>query len=139
MNQIYFTGSQWIGMIGIGSSLWLSGVIAIRSFPNLLFGDTFRQLASYAAVFPLIYSTLVGSEYILGLSIDQRLASTTVMSVTALFLDGSALMWFPELYENPELNKIKSPLALRHSRRGAAWLLWTFGAGFAMALYTHLK
>ena len=134
-----FSGVQWVGMIGIGASLWVAGVLAIRYLSDILFGSKSRQILSYVAAFPINYVSVVAAEFLLGLRVDQRLVTTTIMGVTALFLDGTAMMWAPELYENPSLNKIKSPMAIRYSRQGAAWLLWTFGAVFAMGLYTHMN
>ena len=133
------SGGQWLGLIGIGGILWGAGVMIIRSFPQLLFGGSFRQVSSFVLAFPMTYVNLIVSEWLLGVRADQRLVSTSIISTAALFLDGAALMWSPELYENPSLNKIKSPLAIRYSRQGAAWLLWTFGVGFAIALYQHLN
>jgi hypothetical protein len=139
MYEASISGGQWVGLIGIGGLLWATGVMMIRYFHQILFGSQSRQVLSYVASFPLNYVSLVMSERLLGLRPDQRLVSTTIIGTTALFLDGTAMMWSPELYENPSLNRIKSPLAMRFSRQGAAWLLWTFGAAFAMALYTHLN
>lgn len=139
MYEASISGSQWVGLIGIGGLLWATGVMMIRYFHQILFGSQSRQVLSYVAAFPLNYVSLVMSERLLGLRPDQRLLSTAIIGTTALFLDGTAMMWVPELYENPSLNRIKSPLAMRFSRQGAAWLLWTFGAAFAMALYTHLN
>jgi len=139
MYDASISGPQWVGLIGIGGLLWATGVMVIRYFHQILFGSQSRQVLSYVAAFPLNYVSLVMSERLLGLRPDQRLLSTAIIGTTALFLDGTAMMWVPELYENPSLNRIKSPLAMRFSRQGAAWLLWTFGAAFAMALYTHLN
>jgi len=139
MYEASISGPQWVGLIGIGGLLWATGVMVIRYFHQILFGSQSRQVLSYVAAFPLNYVSLVMSERLLGLRPDQRLLSTAIIGTTALFLDGTAMMWVPELYENPSLNRIKSPLAMRFSRQGAAWLLWTFGAAFAMALYTHLN
>ena len=133
------TGGQWLGLIGIGGILWGAGVMVIRCFPQLLFGDSFRQVSSYVFAFPMTYFNLIVSEKLLGIRADQCFVSTAIISAAALFLDGMALMWSPGFYENPSLNKIKSPLAIRYSRQGAAWLLWTFGAGLAIALYRHLN
>lgn len=133
------SGGQLLGLIGIGGILWGAGVMIIRSFPQLLFGSSFRQVWSFVVAFPMTYMNLVVAEWLLGVRAEQRLVSTAIISAAALFLDGSALMWSPELYENPSLHKIKSPLAIRYSRQGAAWLLWTFGAGLAIALYQHLN
>ena len=132
------SGGQWVGLIGIGGILWGAGVMIIRYLPQLLFGDTVRQVSSFALAIPMTYMNLIVSEMLLGIRADQRLVSTAIISTAALFLDGMALMWSPELYENPSLNNIKSPLAMRYSRQGAAWLLWTFGVGLAIALYPFL-
>ena len=133
------SAGQWLGLIGIGGVLWGAGVMIIRSFPQLLFEGPVRQLSSFILAFPMTYFNLIVSEMLLGIRADQRLVSTSIISAAALFLDGMALMWAPEFYENPSLSKTKSPLAIRYSRQGAAWLLWTFGVGFAIALYPHLK
>ena len=74
--------------------------------------------------------------YVLHVSSVARLDSVVVMTAIATLLDGVALMWFPQVYENSELMARNSPLAVLLSRRGAAWILWGVGAGLVLALLT---
>ena len=135
----FFTGSQWAGLVGLGGLYWGIAAMAIRHFPQTLFGSPIRQLTTFLALLPVGYPILCFSEALLGIPAAQRLVSTSVMSAFALFLDGTAFMWFPAVYENPSLSKIKSPLAIHYSRQGAASILWGVGALLTVALIKHLE
>ena len=134
-----FPGGQLVGLIGLGGIYWGAAAMVIRSFPQSLFGSPLRQVGTCVVLFPVSYATLRFSEALLGVPAEQRLVSTSIMCAAALFLDGTAFMWFPELYENPSLNKLKSPLAIEYSRQGAASILWGVGALLTIALIKHLE
>lgn len=131
-----FSQSQLVGFIGLGAFFWGVGVAAIRYGSNILFGSKNRQIVSFIIAIPTAYATIRFSEELLSVHPKQRLAATAIMSCTALFLDGTALMWFPTLYENPSIRKKNSFSSLTLSRMGAAWLLWTFGINLFIGLFT---
>ncbi len=134
MHSQHLTQAHLYGLIGLGGSFWVVGVLTIRYTGHILFANNVRRLSSYIASIPISYFTLFFSEGLLGISSKQRLVSMVVMSVTALLMDGAALMWFPTLYENPLQKKKNLQLATTLSRMSAAWLLWTFGVGLGIAL-----
>jgi hypothetical protein len=73
---------------------------------------------------------MVFSEGLLGIGRQQRLASVILMTASATLFDGTALMWFPILYENPTIRKTNLPAAVVFSRMGAAWILYSVAASF---------
>ena len=88
-------------------------------------------------IFPVTYGAIRLTEAVLGISPVARVDSVVVMTAIATLLDGAALMWFPVIYENSALMKTNSSLAMLLSRRGAAWILWGFGAGLVLSLLLH--
>ena len=131
-----FSQFQLLELIGLGGFFWVAGVVTIRYGSNILFGSKNRRIVSFIGAIPMAYATIRFSEELLSLYPKQRLAATAIMSCAALFLDGTALMWFPTLYENPSTRKKNSFSSLTFSRMGAAWLLWTFGINLFIALVT---
>ena len=128
-----------MGLVGLGGLFWGVAALVIRSFPQTLFGTSVRQMTTYLILLPVGYPLLNFTEAILGIPAAQRLVSTSVMCAAALFLDGTAFMWVPAVYENPSLSKIKSPLAMHYSRQGAASILWGVGALLTVALIKHFE
>ena len=72
------------------------------------------------------------SEGLVGIGVKQRLISVILMTASATFFDGVALMWFPILYENPIIRKTNPPAAVVISRMGAAWILYGVAASFGI-------
>ena len=134
-----FTNGQSLGLIAFGGIFWGAAAMKIRYFPQIFYSNPIRQAGAFVVAFPATYSMMRLSESLLDLRVDQRLVSTSVMCAAALFLDGIAFMWFPDLYENPSLSQIKSPLAIQYSRQGAAWILWGVGAALTIALATTMN
>ena len=130
------TSSQVYGLLGFGGLYWATAALAIRSAPEALLGNENRQIMSFTGIVPVTYGAIRLAEAVLSISSVARLDSVVVMTAIATLLDGAALMWFPQIYENPELMKRNSPLAMLLSRRGAAFILWGVGAGLVLALLT---
>ena len=132
-----FSSNQLFGLIGLGGVFWAAAALTIRSAPELLFGNQNRQVLSYLAAAPVsLYGFIRPTEILLGISPSARVYTTVILSASALLLDGIAMMWFPHIYENPDLMKRNNALALLYSRRGAAWILWGVGVGLIVALLT---
>ena len=134
----FLTGGQLWSLIGLGTLYWAAAAMMIRHFPQAYFGSPARQVGTYLTAFPVGFSAMRLAEVLFGIRVEQRLVTASILSACALILDGIAFMWFPELYENPSLSKIKSPLAIRYSRQGAAFLLWGVGISLVVALVSHL-
>ena len=130
------TSNQIYGLIGFGGFYWATAALAIRSVPEALLGNESRQIISFVGTFPVSYAGMRLTEAVLGINPLARVESVVIMGATATLLDGVALMWFPEIYENPELAKQDRSLAVLLSRRGAAWILWGGGALLVIALVT---
>ena len=131
-----FSQFQLFGFVGLGAFFWGVGVVTIRYGSNILFGNELRRIGSFIGAIPMAYATIRISEELLSVNPRQRLAATAIMACVALLLDGTALTWYPTLYENPSLRKKNSFASLTFSRMGAAWLLWTFGLNLFVPLFT---
>ena len=77
------------------------------------------------------------SEGLLSTTPKQRLTATVILTCSALLLDGIAMMWLPNLYENQSLKKKNSFTSIYFSRMGAAAILWGGGIGLLIALLTQ--
>ena len=127
-----FSQFQIFSLCSLGVIYWGLGVLAIRHAGHIMFANDRRRFGMYLASIPLLYVTMVFSEGIVGISSKQRLISAILMTISAIFLDGTALMWFPTLYENPTIRKTNPPAAVVISRMGAAWILYTIAASFCV-------
>jgi hypothetical protein len=135
MLTLMFSSNQLFGLVGLGGVFWATAAFTIRSVPEILFGNPNRQIMSYLAAFPVsFYGFIRPTEIILGISPSARVYTSVILSAAALLLDGIAMMWFPHIYENPELMKKDNTMGLLFSRRGASWLLWGVGVGLTVAL-----
>ena len=129
---------QVTGLVGFGSFYWAVAAFAIRSRPKTLFGSGTNQLVTYASLVPISYAGIRVMEVALSLSPRHRLITASVSSATALFLDGIAMMWFPEqVYENPEIRKVNPSSAVLFARMGASAILWGVGVILTIAITTN--
>jgi hypothetical protein len=120
----------------LGVIYWGLAVLAIRHAGHIMFANDLRRFIMYLASIPLLYVTMVFSEGLVGIDRKQRLASVILMTASATLFDGTALMWFPILYENPTIRKTNLPAAVVISRMGAAWILYGVAASFFIVALT---
>ena len=73
--------------------------------PEALFGNENRQIMSFVGIFPVSYASMCLTEAVLDINPLAQLESVVIMGATATLLDGAALMWSRQIYENPELAK----------------------------------
>ena len=52
------------------------------------------------------------TEAVLDISPLARVESVVIMGATATLLDGAALMWFPQIYENPAVSEAKQLVSI---------------------------
>ena len=136
MFQPYISNGQFYGLLGLGSFYWAAAAVAIRYAGHVLFRSRESELTFFASLAPISYGVMSFSESVIGLDTRHRLVSASIMSSMALLLDGTAFMFFPEVYENPEMSKTDRQKAVYHSRKGAASILWGVGVILGIALYT---
>jgi hypothetical protein len=132
----HFNQGEVFSLIGLGAFFWGLGVVQIRYGGHIMFANNIRRICSFIGAIPLGFLLIWFSEKLLSISPKQRLTSTAIIATTAIMLDGTALMWFPTLYENPSLRKKNSFSSNSVLRMSAAFLLWAFGISFAIALLT---
>lgn len=127
-----YSQGQTFGLISLGVIGWGAAALAVRYGSQIMFANDLRRFASFLGAPPSLYLYLRCGENLAQVSPRDRLTTASLMLTPALFLDGIAMMWFPDLYEDPSLRKTNPPLAVSNSRMGAAWIL--FGAGVVLGL-----
>lgn len=108
----------------LGIIFWFSFVVIIRVLGETVFSYNNPLMAVlYILSFPIVYVALLLSQAISRLPMREMFMPVVVMTVTAMFLDGFAIGFMPQLYgENPE-----------HVMHAAAWILWGAAAGILVA------
>ena len=131
-----FSQFQVANLAGLGAIYWGIGTYIIRRFGPVIYVNDLRRLSMFASFVPVSYALIYFSEVIVGINSKDRLTSTVIMCTSSLFLDGIALMWFPTIYENPELKQQNQSAAVTGSRMAAASILGGVGIILAVALLT---
>jgi hypothetical protein len=111
-------------LAAIGAVLWFMAAMFIRFVGPLGAFHGIWVPILYALAAPVLAPAILLGPRAAGLPRERVLTSVSVMSVTALFLDGVCLAWFRGLYGT-------DPVVILG---GAAWLLWAVGAALALAL-----
>jgi hypothetical protein len=118
------TVGRIVVLAAIGAVLWLLAALFIRFVGPM---GAFRGIwvpILYALAVPVLAPAIILGRRSAGLPRVDTLTAVSIMSATALFLDGVALAWFRGLYGT-------DPAVILG---GAAWLLWGVGVGLALAL-----
>ena len=131
-----FSQFQVAGLVGLGTIYWGMAAYKIRYLGPIAYANDLRRISMFLSLLPLSYVLIRFSEGILGINSKERLAATTIMCSSALLLDGIAFMWFPTIYENPELKQKNPAAAVTVSRMGAALILGGVGVILGIALLT---
>ena len=113
-----------IGMlVALGAVLWLVATIEIRlrpaAFLDPLHGTIRFIVAPLAGWISVWLCKFIGR-----LSPEQLLPGVALVGTVAMMIDGAALQWFSRIYGPDE----------KTLRLAAAWLLWGYGAAFAVAV-----
>jgi hypothetical protein len=131
-----FSQFQVASLAGLGAIYWGMAAYKIRRFGPVAYANDLRRISMFLSLLPIGYVVIRFSEAILGINSKERLTTTTIMCSSALLLDGIAFMWFPTIYENPELKQKNPPAAVTVSRMGAALILGGVGILLGIALFT---
>jgi len=111
----------------MGAALWFIAALFVQYFGEILFTGGFAHIATFAATLVLAPTLVWTVAKIISVPLTQMLVPTTILTVTALILDGAAITWTPALYGGPG----------QTLTYGAAWLLWGVGSVFLSALVMH--
>lgn len=123
------TASQLsIGQIAIlaiyGTILWFLAAILVRNFGPMGLLDGVWGIITYALVVPSTVPAIIAARPLARLRRDQTVVGITVVTATALLLDGIAHAWFPAIYGSHPALIVK----------GAAAIFWGAGVGLVLAL-----
>ncbi|CAN0557604.1 unnamed protein product [Ectocarpus sp. 12 AP-2014] len=103
----------------IGAILWFIAAMIIQFFPDMFLGGTTGMILFLVSI-PGTWITVYLLMKVTGLPRAHIFSATCVGVVTAMFLDGVAITWVPQLYGGTG----------DHLANGAAWLL--FGVALFM-------
>jgi hypothetical protein len=106
----------------LGAFFWFVAAILVRTIAPLGALEGGWRVVTYALVVPGTVPVLLLGRALAGLPRAHTGSVATIMSASALLLDGSAFAWFPGLYGADN----------SHHLGGAASILW--GAGVALIL-----
>ncbi len=116
--------AQVIALIGIGTLLWFLGVLFLRwaSASGLMAGVD--QMIVYALIIPVTWPLIRFAPQAVRLPATDTLFAASVMSMTALLIDGVIIGYLPFVYSSdPAL-----------ARACAGGLLWAVGVAMALGL-----
>ena len=131
-----FSQFQVANLAGLGAIYWGVAAYILRRFGPAVFANDLRRLSMFLSLVPVSYIVIRFSEALVGINLKDRVTSTAIMCSSALLLDGIAFMWFPTIYENPELKQKNQHAVVTVSRMAAASILGGVGIILAVALLT---
>ena len=111
----------------LGAVLWFVAAVFVHIYGAVLFTGGALHVVVFAATLMLSPGLVWAVAKLIRTPVSAMLVPTTVLTVTALFLDGAAITWWPVLYGG-------TGQTLTY---GAAWLLWGVGSVFLSALLMH--
>lgn len=111
-------------LLAFGVLLWFGAAMLVRLLVPMGALDGAARLVTYALVVPGTIPAVLVAQRLARLDRQQTAKGITIVTATALLLDGVAFAWFPSLYgPDPALH-----LA------GAAVILWGAGVGLVLGL-----
>jgi hypothetical protein len=123
-NAQQLTAIQIVILAIYGAMLWFAAAMLVRAIGPMGALDGGWRLLSYALVIPGTVPAIIIARPIAKLRADQTIAGISVVTATALLLDGIAHAWFPAIYGTDPALIVK----------GAAAIFWGAGVGLVLAL-----
>jgi hypothetical protein len=123
-NAQQLTAIQIVILAIYGAVLWFAAAMLVRAIGPMGALDGGWRLLSYALVIPGTVPAIMIARPIAKLRADQTIAGISVVTATALLLDGIAHAWFPAIYGTDPALIVK----------GAAAIFWGAGVGLVLAL-----
>ncbi|MBO0929939.1 hypothetical protein [Fibrella aquatilis] len=116
--------------ITLGAFFWLNAALIIHFVGATVFSAHNPAMAlAFAAAIPITVLSIYITRWVSGLAFGELLRPIVIMTFTATFLDGIALVWFRQLYAD----------SFEIALHGAAWILWGVGLGLLAAFYGDVK
>ncbi len=119
-----FAPRQTSLLVVYGIFLWFVAANLVRVIGPMGALDGTAGLITFALVIPGTVPTLIIMRWIAKLRRDQTAIGVTIVTASALLMDGMAHAWFPQLYGTDPLLIIK----------GAAAIFWGAGVGLVLGL-----
>jgi hypothetical protein len=122
--------SKLLLFIGLGIAFWYQAAMIIKFFGVSVFTEHNPKLILFFFLaIPITIVSMYITALLTKLKIYELLRPVVIMTFTATFLDGIALVWFRHLYSE----------SFEVAMHGAAWILWGAGLGllFAYVLETR--
>lgn len=120
--------SKLLLFIVLGTAFWLNAAMIIRFFGKAVFTEgNPKMMLFFGLAIPLTLVSMYIAKLVGNVRFDELLKPLVVMTFTATFLDGIALVWFRRLYSD----------SFEVALHGAAWILWAVGLGLLFSYYPY--
>jgi Family of unknown function (DUF5367) len=116
--------------VALGAAFWYQAAMIINFFGESVFTENNPKLMLFFFIaVPLTIASMYVTALISKLKLYELLKPVVIMTFTATFLDGIALIWFRHLYSD----------SFEVAMHGAAWILWGVGLGLLFAFILENK
>jgi Family of unknown function (DUF5367) len=116
--------------ITLGVVFWYQAAMIINYFGESVFREgNPKMILFFLLAIPLTIGSMYITAFIAKLKPSELLKPVVIMTFTATFLDGIALVWFRQIYSN----------SFEVATNGAALILWGAGIGLLLAFLLDLK
>jgi hypothetical protein len=114
----------------LGAVFWFSGVLTVRLFNDAVFsaGNPLLILM-FVLAFPITLVFIWIAKIASGLRYNELVVPTTIMTFTALFLDGSIIAFAPQFYAPDQVTVM----------HGAGFIMWGGAVGLFIAWWLSLR
>lgn len=113
---------QIVKLVISGLVIWAAAALLLRSIAPLGVMEGANRIGLYAAIFVGTWPFVVAVTRVAGLGPDQIVRGISLLTFTALFIDGSVFAWAPSVYGDAA-----------HHLDNAAAVLWGGGSGLLLA------
>jgi hypothetical protein len=121
-------GNLTVGQIAFsicyGAALWLGAAMLVRALGPMGILEGWLLAVAFVALVPVTIPAVLFTQKVVGPSRERLLASVSLITATALCLDGIGFGFFPALYGSEPTHVIG----------GAALILFGGGVGLILAL-----
>ncbi len=124
MDITSLTAKQSIILAIYGVILWFAAANLVRVIGPMGAFDGVAGLINFALVIPGTVPAIYGARWIAKLRPDQTAVAISIVTATALLLDGIGHAWLPQLYGTDPALIVK----------GAAAIFWGAGVGLVLAV-----
>ncbi|CAF3004199.1 unnamed protein product [Rotaria sp. Silwood2] len=122
------------GLAAYGCVLWGAAALTVRHAGPACYNTDLGKTLMMVAAVPGSYILVRSVDKLFPLSSKERLAAVTLVTASALIMDGLAVTGFPSIYENESLKAKNVDLARSIARDGTGWVFFGAGVGLAIAL-----